>query len=112
LDENLQITFTSLTPYSLALEIQMIIPKHFERFYMFFLKKTPAIYTKEATQNAGFCVKIFQDLITRFTALRWCAQASQNSGGLVQLFVLYLKDYYLKYLISNHVYHSTYLKWK
>jgi len=111
LDKNLQITLTSLAPYSLAIEIQMIIPKPFERFLSFSLKRT-AIYTKETTQNAGFCVNIFQDLLTRFTALRWCAQASQNSGGLVQLFVLYLKDYFLKYLISNHVCHSKYLKWK
>jgi len=32
LDENLQITLTSPARYSLALEIQMRIPKPFERF--------------------------------------------------------------------------------
>ena len=39
LDENFQITSTTLARYSLAVEIQMNIPKPFEKYYSSFLKK-------------------------------------------------------------------------
>jgi len=89
LDENLQITLTSLARYSLALEIQMSIPKPLKKIKKnlkknchFFL----LIYTPETMQNAGFCVNIFKKKPNKTRSLTLCLRASQNSGGLVQIF--------------------------
>jgi hypothetical protein len=77
LDENLQITLTSLARYSLTLEIQMSIPKPFEKFYSFFFlkKKKPDIFyasfTLQKPHRMQDFVSTFSKIpLTRLTALR------------------------------------------
>ena len=72
LDENLQITLTSLAQYSLALEIEMSILKPFERFKCFSLKI-----------NAIFMLHLHSRIHSECRILA-VARASQISGGSVQ----------------------------
>ena len=114
LNDNLQITLTSLTSYSLSLEIQKRIPKPLERFLCLSFKNCHFMLHLHS-RNHSECRILHQNVprppnkVRGFTLVH---TGQSEFWGTCPIIFLYPKDYYLKYLISNHVCHSKYLKWK
>jgi len=68
----------------------MNIPKPFEQFYSFFLKKKNAIFyalfTLQKPRRLQDFVSTFSKTPNKAHSFMLCPQASQNSGGLIQIF--------------------------